>query len=185
MPVSIHLKAFQRIGRRLNEAGLIHGSSGNLSLRLNGQLLITTHGSNLADLKASDVVETGIFSDDANTPLASSELQVHRAIYKETDARAVVHAHPAGAVTLSVRDKAAVIGKTPILGESTEIIPGALSAEIARALKTCSLVMVRGHGSFAVGKTMEQALKLTLAFEDGCQGLCEERGLKPNVSSEA
>jgi L-fuculose-phosphate aldolase len=179
------LEQFKATGRALSSAGLIHGSSGNLSLRLNGHLLITTHGSNLADLKASDVVETGIFSEDANTPLASSELQVHRAIYEETDARSIVHAHPAGAVTLSVRDNAAVIGKTPILGESTEIIPGALSAEIARALKTCELVMVRGHGSFALGKTMEEALELTLAFEEECRRFCESRGLKPNVSSEA
>jgi L-fuculose-phosphate aldolase len=178
------LKQFESTGRALSSSGLISGSSGNLSLRVGNRVLITTRGSNLAALGPSEVVQTGLYDDDANTPLASSELAVHRAIYKETDARAIVHAHPAGAVALSVADKATIIGQTPVLGESTVVVPGALAAEISRALKTSPLVMVRGHGSFAAGKSMEEALMVTLAFEAKCLILCADRGLKPGASLE-
>ena len=181
----MYLSAFQETGRALAEAGLISGASGNLSLREGNRLLITTHGSRLDNLAPCDVVETGLTADDNNTPLASSELPVHRAIYSATRARAIVHSHPAHAVTLSLTDKsAAAIAGTPVLGSSAEIIPGALAEEIGTALKTCPLVMVRGHGSFSTGKTLGEALRLTLAFASECRRLCEERGLMARQAEE-
>ena len=184
---SDHLASFQQVGRKLYEKGLIHGSSGNLSLRLNGNLLITTHNSSLARLTASDIIETGIYEDNAATPSASFELPVHRVIYQLTKARAVVHAHPPCAIALSLADNKAVLANAPVIGESTmDIIPGVLAGEVAGLLKSCPLVMVRGHGSFASGETLDEALRLTLAFEDECKNICKNKGLKPlSPSSEA
>jgi L-fuculose-phosphate aldolase len=174
------LAEFQSVGSALATAGLIHGSSGNLSLRLEGRILITTHGSDLARLTASDVVEVGLNAGGGNSLRTSSELPVHRAIYQVTGARAVVHAHPAHAVTLSSADKAPDVLNAPVVGEGAEIVPGALAEEVARALKSFPLVMVRGHGSFAIGNTMEEALQLTLAFEKKCRALREKRGPVPS-----
>lgn len=116
------LSEFQTVGRTLFRAGLITGSSGNLSIRLDSHLLITRHGSGLNALTQSDLIETGIDKNDAQTPLASSELPVHRAIYKVTKARAIVHSHAPHAVALSLSDCA--IGGVPVLGISSEIMPG-------------------------------------------------------------
>lgn len=59
-----------------------------------------------------------------------------------------------------------------------------LADEIAGALKTHSLVVVRGHGSFAIGQTLAEACKITLKFEAECQRLCRTRGLKAHPISE-
>lgn len=174
----MHLAEFRAVGRALARAGLISGASGNLSIRIKDRLIITRHDSRLSSLMAADLVETGIDRNDSNTPLASSELAVHRAIYRETGVRAIVHAHPACAVTLSRLGREIVArNKVMVLGTSNEIVPGALAGEIAHSLKNCSLVMVRGHGSFAAGKTLEEACSLTLEFEDRCRLLCGSRAL--------
>ncbi len=126
----------------------------------------------------ADLIETGIHADDSAIPLASWELPVHRAIYVGTSARAVVHAHPPGAVTLSLNEKtSAMPGEVVVLGTSTGIIAGVLADEIAWELKKCPLVMVRGHGSFAVGETLEEACELSTRFEEGCERLCRQRAL--------
>ncbi len=174
------LTEFQKTGRALAEAGLTTGESGNLSLRQGKSLFITTHGSNLSRLGENDVTATGIYADDENTPLASSELAVHRAIYMATDAKAIVHAHPAHAVALTLADtRSKSISQRPVIGHNLEIVPGALHDEIAAALKKCPLVVVRGHGTFAIGDSFEAALGLSIAFEDGCQGLCKSKGITP------
>ncbi len=59
----------------------------------------------LGNLTEQDLIDTGINRNDRNTPLASSELAVHRAIYRETRARAIVHAHPPYANTLALVEK--------------------------------------------------------------------------------
>ena len=101
----MYLPQFQAAGRMLAESGLITGTSGNLSIRLKDRLIITRHDSVLSALTSADLIETGIYEDDSATPLASWELPVHRAIYIATSARAIVHAHPPCAVTLSLLDE--------------------------------------------------------------------------------
>jgi L-fuculose-phosphate aldolase len=172
------LAEFQAVGGALASAGLISGASGNLSLRLDDRLVITRHGSILSALTQDDLVETGINRDDAGTPLASSELPVHRAIYRKTSAQAIVHSHAPHAVALSLSGR--VTSGLPVFGESDVIVPGALAGEIAQALRHHSLVMVRGHGSFAVGQTLAEACKLTLEFEAECQA----QGLKAHRAEE-
>jgi L-fuculose-phosphate aldolase len=176
----MYLSEFQKTGRKLAQAGLVSGASGNLSLRLNDHLLITTHGSKLGRLTSADVVEAGLYVNDASTCISSSELLVHRAIYRATPARAIIHAHPAHAVALTLADKASIIAHAPIVGETKEIVPGAFAEEVASVLKTCPLVMVRGHGSFATGQTLGEALRLTLDFEEECRKLGQARGLRPS-----
>ena len=168
----MYLAAFRETGHRLAKAGLISGANGNLSIRLNNHILITAHGSKLDSLMPSEIVETAVEEDDANTPLASYELPVHRAIYRATPARAIVHAHPTHTVSLSLADNAKILAGVPVLGTGGKIIPGLLASEIATALKISPLVMVRGHGSFAAGKTLDEALRLTMAYEEKSRRLC-------------
>ena len=88
------LSQFQTVGRDLFTKGLVSSHSGNLSIRLGERLIITRRGSRLNCLEENDLIETGLNKNDRNTPLASVELPVHRAIYRETAALAIVHAHP-------------------------------------------------------------------------------------------
>jgi L-fuculose-phosphate aldolase len=65
-------------------------------------------------------------------------------------------------------------GNVAVVGTNTEIVAGILPDEIARELKKHPLVMVKGHGSFATGKTLEEACERTIRFEKDCSVSCRQ-----------
>ncbi|MBN2238163.1 MAG: aldolase [Dehalococcoidales bacterium] len=169
---------FQAIGRDLFSRGLVSSHTGNLSIRLGDNLVIKRRSAQLGNLSERDLIETGIYQDDRSTPLASTELPVHRSIYRVTSAQAVVHAHPPHAVALSLKEEEivprspaglAAIGRVPVLGWGMEVKPGGLDDIIAEALKDHVIVMVHGHGSFARGQLLDEAFKYTTILEENCQ----------------
>lgn len=170
---------FERIGKRLFAEHLVGGNFGNISVR-----------------KGDDgfyIKRTGAYLDVATEPVfvpltgevppgASSEYRVHREVYRKTPHRAIVHAHPPAAVALSlVRDE--------ILPEDSEgfmfcpVIPVVSgepgSQEIADAvsdvLVSLKLVIARGHGTFAAGKTLDEAYLYTSLAEHACRVLAIKR----------
>jgi L-fuculose-phosphate aldolase len=184
------LAQFQTVGRDLFTTGLVSSHSGNLSIRLGERLIITRRNSGLGCLEEHDLVETGINKNDRNTPLASIELAVHRAIYRATPALAIVHAHPPHAVALSLTETEIVppcteglstLGRVPVLGWNMEVKPGGLADIIAKALKQQRIVMVHGHGSFAIGQLLEEAHDYTTTLEENCQVICLLKSLQVGV----
>ncbi|HEY94061.1 MAG TPA: aldolase [Dehalococcoidia bacterium] len=172
---------FQEVGRDLFTRGLVSSHTGNLSIRLGDNLIITRRGSQLGCLQEQDLIETGIFKNDRSTPLASTELAVHRAIYQETNALAVIHAHPPYSIALSMKERQIVpnsaegystIGEVPVLGWNMEVKPGGMADIIAEALKDRRIIMVHGHGTFATGQLLEEAFNYTTTLEENCQVIC-------------
>ena len=53
------LEEFQRIGRDLFLSGLVSSHGGNMSVRMGDRVLITHRGSQLGQITAEDIVETG------------------------------------------------------------------------------------------------------------------------------
>ena len=181
------LSQFQTIGHDLFTRGLVSSHSGNLSIRLGERMIITRRSSRLGCLEEHDLIDTGISKNDRSTPLASTELAVHRAIYQETPALAIVHAHPPYAVALSLTETEIVpngaeglstVGRVPVLGWHMEVKPGGLADIIAQALKQYRIVMVHGHGSFAIGQLLEEAHNCTTTLEESCQVICLLRSLQ-------
>jgi L-fuculose-phosphate aldolase len=175
------LSQFQAVGRNLFIRGLVSSHSGNLSIRMGDRMVITRRGSNLGSLGENDLIETGIFKNDRSTPLASVELPVHRTIYRETQAKAIVHAHTTHAIALSFNEKCITsdqleglsgLSPVPVLGWDVEVKPGGLADTIAESLKTHRIVIIRGHGSFATGQLLEEALDSTSSLEESCEVLC-------------
>ncbi len=175
------------VGRDLFAKGLVSSHSGDLSIRQGEQLLITRRGSGLGYLQEQDLVETGIIWNNRATPRASTELAVHRTIYQLTPALAVVHAHPSHAIALSLTESeltppdvegSYLLQKVPVLGEGVIVKPGGLADIIAQALKHHRIVVVKGHGSFAIGQLLEEALHWTTALEESCRIICLLKTLK-------
>lgn len=169
---------FREIGRDMYVDRLVSSHGGNLSVRFGDQVIIKRRGAMLGRLKPHDLVETGLEKNDSGVALASTELIVHRAIYKATPALAVVHAHPRTAVALSLsRDEIVPIDnegsyllkKVPVV--AVEMASGSrqMAETIAEALKEYKVVMLRGHGSFATGQTLDEAFQWTSALEECCQ----------------
>ena len=187
------LSQFQSIGRDLCNRGLVSSQSGNMSIRLGDRLVITRRDSQLDCLEENNLIETGISKNDRFTPLASVELPVHRVIYQQTPALAIVHAHPPHAVALSLVETEIVPNcgegslqaeQVPVLGWHMETKPGGLADIIAAALKECRIIMVHGHGSFAIGQLLEEAHNYTTMLEESCQVLCLLKSLKVTAVEE-
>ena len=149
-------------------------------------MTITRRGSRLSCLQEHDLIETGISKNDRSTPLASIELAVHRTIYQTTSALAVVHAHPPYALALSLVDTEivpsdieglSIINRVPVLGWHMKVKTGGLADIIAQSLNRHRIVMVHGHGSFAVGQLLEDAYALTTLLEESCRVICILRSL--------
>jgi L-fuculose-phosphate aldolase len=181
---------FQSVGRDLFATGLVSSNTGNLSVRMGDRLIITRRGCNLGGIQEHDLIETGTFHNDRNTPLASVELAVHRAIYRETPAAAIVHAHPSYAVALSLTDTVitplgsealTLLENVPVVGWNMEVKPGGLADVIAAALKEHRIVMIHGHGSFAIGQLLEEAHNFTTMLEESCRVICLLRSLQAGM----
>ncbi len=181
------LSQFQSVGHGLFTRGLVSATSGNLSIRLGDRIIITRRGSRLGSLEENDLIETGVSKNDRSTPLASTELKVHRAIYQQTPALAIVHAHPPHAIALSLTETEivpsdveglSIMDRVPVLGWHMKVTLGGLADMITQALKQCRIVMVRGHGSFAIGQLLEEAHNCTTTLEESCQVICLLRSLQ-------
>jgi len=181
------LSQFQAVGRDLFTSGLVSSNNGNLSIRLGDRLIITRRGCRLGCLEEHDLIETGISKNDRSTPLASTELAVHRAIYQTTPALAIIHAHPPHAIALSLTETEVVpncaeslstVGRVPVLGWHMEVRPGGLADIIAQALTQRRIVIVHSHGSFAIGQLLEEAHNYTTTLEESCRVICLLRSLQ-------
>jgi L-fuculose-phosphate aldolase len=169
---------FRAIGRDMYVDRLVSSHGGNLSVRFGDRVIIKRRGAMLGQLKPHDLIETGLHKNDSGVALASTELIVHRAIYKATPALAVVHAHPRTAIALSLSREEIVpidnegsylLKKVPVV--AVEMASGSpqMAQAVAEALREYKVIMLRGHGSFAIGQTLDEAFQWTSAFEECCQ----------------
>ncbi len=169
---------FRDIGRDLYEADMVSSHGGNLSIRFGDRLIIKRRGAMLGRLKPHDLVETRLDKNDSGVALASSELLVHRAIYQKTPALAILHCHPRTAIAYSLsRDEIVPIDneasyllkKVPVIWEEFASGSPEMANHLAETLSQYKIAMLRGHGSFAIGQTLDEALHWSSTLEEACQ----------------
>ncbi|WP_407282837.1 aldolase [Methanolobus sp. WCC1] len=167
-----------RIGKKLVANGLVESHFGNISVRIGNRMLITRSGCALDEITEDNVVEVRIDSSSPLDMIASSEAVVHRAIYSKTPALAIVHAHCPFAVTLSLLEEGDSI--TPadsegqyFLGEVPIVKGGIGSDELAENLASSlahnKTAIIYSHGTFAIGKVLDEAYVLTTQVEHSCK----------------
>lgn len=175
------LNTFRQVGMDLFAAGLNNSHSGNLSIKLDdNRMIITRTGSMLHHIDYSDLITTAISADDANRVKASRELPVHKSIYLSTKAKAIVHAHSPRVTAFSLNGQHIDNGKFMLLdAEGSYYFPKGVavievknpiaSEEVAEqvipAFEVAPIVIVKGHGTFAVGDTLEEAYHWTTSLE--------------------
>ncbi len=157
---------FTKYGRILFDQGLNNSHSGNMSFRQNFNIFITRHGARLCDITASDIVKVNL-SDTDRDKEASIEVKVHRAIYQACpEINAIAHAHAPHAIVLSLTRDAIVpidseglyyLPSIPVLSAAQTISSDEVAKYLPELFKSFKSVMVRGHGVFSVGKTIEEA----------------------------
>jgi len=168
-----------KYGKKIVEAGLAHSHFGNVSKRVGDQMLISTTGSMLDELEGQIVtVPVDPESPDELDVIASTEVNVHRAIYKATSALAILHGHSEYAVVMSMlyqpgelivpEDSESIY----VLHEIHVVRGGVCSEELARnashALLDHKGIAVQGHGTFARGATVDEAFVILSSLEHAC-----------------
>lgn len=164
-----------KYGDIVDSKGFSPGTSGNISVRINDKILITSSGSSNGNLAYEDLIlidfEGNVIEGDKK---ASSEKMLHVEFYKKRlDVNAIIHVHPVflssfAAARKSLEDPVMAenvyyFGKIPLadygLPSSKELVE-----KTAKYFDKHNAVLMANHG-FIVGDTdLEQAyLKLELA----------------------
>jgi L-fuculose-phosphate aldolase len=169
---------FREIGRDLYTANMISSHGGNLSIRVGDRVVVKRRGAMLGNLKPHDLIETGLEKNDSGVALASTELLVHRIIYLRTPALAIVHCHPRTAIAYSLsreeivpidNEASYLLKKVPVISEEFASGTPQMADKAAAALQNYKIIMLRGHGSFATGQTLDEAFHWTTTLEESCQ----------------
>lgn len=155
------------------QRGLVAGSSGNVSVRLDdGTLVVTPSGRSLRALTAGELVRTGhdgVPLDASARP--TSELPLHLAAYRvRPEIRCVIHTHPTYCVgwsncgvlfpldTVGAIESLGPIAFTRYAKSGSRELAEICSAAFAQAVDT--IVMER-HGLSSIGTTLETAFLRT------------------------
>jgi L-fuculose-phosphate aldolase len=163
------LRDLQEVGRDLYRLSLVTSHGGNLSVRAGHSMWITGTGTMLGRLEARHIslVQPG---GEHEGPPPSSDTLLHSTAYALSDANALVHSHPRHAIALAFESDTFMPGDSEgqtHLGEVPVIAPGDYQVEkLARALRDSRVVLLRGHGAYARGTTLWEALHWTTALEE-------------------
>ncbi|WP_329340669.1 class II aldolase/adducin family protein [Streptomyces sp. NBC_00663] len=193
-------RAWERLvdaARRTVADGLVVGTSGNVSVRVGDTVLVTPSGVPYDRLTPDDITGVGL---DGRQVLGSlvptSELPMHLAVYRSTDARAVVHTHAvhATAVSMLVPELPAVHYMSGALGGAVRVAPYAmygteeLAENMLHALADRTACLLRNHGTITYGDTLDQAYDRTAQLEWMCRlwlTASSVPGLTPSLLSAA
>ncbi|MFE3185112.1 class II aldolase/adducin family protein [Streptomyces violascens] len=164
--------------RRTAAEGLVVGTSGNVSVRVGELVLVTPTGVPYDRLGPADTIAVDLEGRQVmGTLRPTSEIPMHLAVYRNTDARAVVHTHAvhATAVSTLVTELPLVHYMAAALGGPVRVAPYALygSEELAenmlRALEGRTGCLLQNHGAVTYGTGLAQAYDRTAQLEWMCR----------------
>jgi L-fuculose-phosphate aldolase len=168
-------------GRRLVERGLVTGTAGNLSVRLDAtHFLVTPSGMDYERFGPEDLCLASLETGEVAGPRRPSiEIGLHAAVYRlRADAGAVVHTHSlyATSVATARRDLPCVLDAMAIqFGGAVPVakyaIPGSkdLADSAVRALVDKGAVLLANHGAVAVGLDLAEAFNRAELVERAAQ----------------
>lgn len=165
----------KKYGRLAGDKNMTPGISGNMSVRIDDKILITTSGSANAYLEDDELV---LIDFDGNliegTKKPSSEKMLHVEYYKQRpDIKCILHMHSPYLSTFAACKKALdspimpenifYFGKIPLaeygLPSSSDLVE-----KTAKYFKDYNVILMANHGMISAGKTIKEAyLNLELA----------------------
>ncbi|WP_069743218.1 class II aldolase/adducin family protein [Streptomyces sp. EN23] len=163
--------------RRSAADGLVVGTSGNVSARVGDLVLVTPSGVPYDRLGPGDAVGVDLEGHHVLGDLGpTSELPLHLAVYRSTDAAAVVHTHAVHATAVST-----LVAEVPLVHYAAAILGGPVrTAAYARygtpeladamleALRDRTGCLLANHGTVTYGDTLDQAYDRTAQLEWLC-----------------
>jgi len=160
--------------RRTVADGLVVGTSGNVSVRVGDTVLVTPTGVPYDRLTPRDAVGVDLDGRQVlGSLLPTSELPMHLAIYRATDAHAVVHTHAAHATAVStlvpelplIHYMAGALGGPVRVARYATYGTPELAENMLQALTQRTACLLQNHGTIAYGATLSQAYDRTAQLE--------------------
>jgi L-fuculose-phosphate aldolase len=178
MPTLEHLtlrKGIIRTCLEMNASGLNQGTTGNVSHRTEGGMLITPTSFPYAEMQPKDIVEMSFDGTCEGLHRPSSEWRFHRDILKaRPDANVVLHTHSVYSATLAVHERGipcfhymvAVAGGVDIRCAPYACFgTQALSDYALKALEGRNACLLAHHGLIVVAESFARALWLATEVE--------------------
>ena len=171
MPVpSETLATFAEVGSDLYRLGLVSSHGGNLSVRAGNDVWITGTGTMLGRLRERHI--SLVRADGSHEgPAPSSDTALHLAVYALGGANAVVHAHPHHAIAMTLDEPGSFVPPdfegqhflqdVPVIQQGPNQV-----AQVASALQSRLVVILQGHGAYARGTNLWDALHWITALEE-------------------
>jgi L-fuculose-phosphate aldolase len=163
--------------RELIARGLSQGTSGNVSIRRAGTMLITPSALPATAMRAADIAEMALAGDGAwkGPAKPSSEWRMHRDIYRaRPEVGAIVHAHPPHATAMAMARKPIPAAHYMVAAFGGGDVPCApyatfgtaeLSAVAVTALRGRTACLLANHGCLALGRNLADALWRAVELE--------------------
>ena len=135
---------------RLREYGL-HGEGDSVSVRTEGGMLFVDNSREVKFVKAGE---------------AKGEAALHEGVYAQTDAAAVVHAHPdyvSAVAKAGVTIPAVIDDMAQIVGPTCRTVEGKEAA--AKELKKRNSCLMKGDGAVTTGRTLNEAFTCMMVLQ--------------------
>lgn len=166
-----------QIGKRLAVTGMIAGTDGNISVRLDDdRIMMTPSGLAKGRLQPDDMVIVDLSGRKLQgAGNASTEIAMHLFVYQQrAEIKACVHAHPPYTTAFAVAGKnlgenilpgvVVSIGGIPLTDYAppgTDAVPKALEPYIEKH----NAFLLRNHGLLTIGRSLEEAYNRHEAVE--------------------
>lgn len=160
--------------------GYSFGTAGNVSVRVGETVFATPTGSSLGNLDRDRIARCDLKGNVAGSAKPTKELPFHLAVYRaRPQANAVVHLHSTYATAascladLDVEDALPVL--TPYYGMRIPNLPvvpylppgdPGLGSEVEKRIARTPALLLRNHGSIAVGASLPEAAALAEEIEE-------------------
>lgn len=174
------------ICKRAYARGLAPGCSGNASIRKTSHIAITHSGLSMNDTALDNIVELDFDGNCLNNKRASTEKNMHLAIYKNrADVNAIIHTHSPFLSTFALKgiaiENSPIVeleylfkNKVPLVSYNP---PGSieLAKETAEVLKNYDAAILKNHGAIVCAKTIQEALYKYEVLEYMAQVIIQEK----------
>ena len=172
--------ALVETARRLDDDGLNHDATGNLSIRIDGGILVTPTAIPSRDLRPEDAVTLAADGAprDPGGRLPTSEWRLHVALYRRREVGAVVHTHSLEATAAAIvgrpvpavhyvvaRFGGVVLPVSPYATYGTQELADAVATTLGGRYRAC---LMSNHGAVAVGGDLATAASLARDVEWLC-----------------
>lgn len=172
-------------GKKLLRTGLVSGTWGNISFRVNDvYMVITPSGRDYETLTSGEMVlvDTRDLSYVGNNK-PSSESGLHAEVYKgRNEIRAVIHTHSQNVCTVAATHREVpplLDDMVQIIGPSVRVSDYALSGtekltkNVMKVLAGRNAALLANHGAVCIGRDMEEAFFVCEILEKSCRTFIE------------